>query len=115
MQKFNLQQPDSKLVARVEVVKPGFVNFFISDAYLSSQVGNQIIEGAESLQDSKIMIEYTDPNPFKEFHIGHLYSNIVGESLARVLQANGATVSRVDYFGDVGMHVASSLWGIKEK
>jgi len=62
-----------------------------------------------------VMIEFTDPNPFKEFHIGHLYSNIVGESLARILEANGAIVWRGDYFGDVGMHVAKSLYGLQKK
>jgi arginyl-tRNA synthetase len=58
------------------------------------------------------MVEYTDPNPFKELHIGHIYSNCVGESLARFFEVMGADVKRADYFGDVGMHVAKSLYGI---
>ena len=45
------------------------------------------------------MVEYTDPNPFKEFHIGHLISNLTGESLAKIFEANGPTVWRADYFG----------------
>lgn len=60
------------------------------------------------------MIEFTDTNPFKEFHIGHLYSNIVGESLSRLLEAQGANVRRVIYQGDVGMHVAKAVWGFMQ-
>ena len=62
----------------------------------------------------KIMVEFTDPNPFKELHIGHLYSNAVGESLARLYEAMGWEVKRADYFGDVGMHVAKSIWGMRK-
>ena len=57
-------------------------------------------------------MEFTDPNPFKEFHIGHLYSNIVGESLSRLFEATGATVKRANYQGDVGLHVAKAMWGM---
>lgn len=61
------------------------------------------------------MVEYTDPNPFKEFHLGHLYSNIVGESLSKLYESQGANVKRVNYYGDVGMHVSKSIWGILQK
>jgi arginyl-tRNA synthetase len=63
----------------------------------------------------RVVIEYTDPNPFKEFHIGHLISNVVGESLSRLKEASGSLVWRADYFGDVGIHVAKSIWGIQKK
>jgi arginyl-tRNA synthetase len=59
------------------------------------------------------MIEYTDPNPFKEMHIGHLMSNVIGESLARLIGNEGATVIRANYQGDVGPHVAKALWGLQ--
>ncbi|MDE2071451.1 MAG: arginine--tRNA ligase [Patescibacteria group bacterium] len=62
-----------------------------------------------------IMVEYTDPNPFKEFHIGHLMSNAIGESVARLLEATGAKVLRVNYQGDVGPHVAKAIWAIIKK
>ena len=60
------------------------------------------------------MVEYTDPNPFKEFHIGHLMSNAIGESIARLLQFSGAEVKRANYQGDVGPHVAKAIWGIEK-
>ena len=48
------------------------------------------------------MVEYTDPNPFKIFHIGHLMANAIGESLSRVVEFSGAETIRVCYQGDVG-------------
>jgi arginyl-tRNA synthetase len=105
---------DLRIVENVEVVKPGFINFWISDKALSEKA-HEMGEISGKLKGKKISVEYTDPNPFKELHIGHLYSNIIGESLCLLFEANGATVWRADYFGDVGMHVAKSIWGLKEK
>src|SRR5690606_38557015 len=56
----------------------------------------------------------TDPNPFKEFHIGHLFTNAVGESIARLFMAAGADVRRVNYQGDVGLHVACAIYGMQQ-
>jgi arginyl-tRNA synthetase len=60
------------------------------------------------------MVEYTDPNPFKEFHIGHLMSNTIGESISRLLQFEGAEVKNANYQGDVGPHVAKGIWGAQK-
>ena len=60
----------------------------------------------------KVMMEYTDPNPFKIFHIGHLMSNAIGESLSRLTENAGAEVIRACYQGDVGLHVAKTIWAI---
>lgn len=100
----------------VTVADPGFINFVLTKDYLVSNLGLFFTLGEQSEsqqnQHQKIVVEFTDPNPFKEFHIGHLYSNTVGESICRLLEATGATVRRADYFGDVGMHVAKSIWGM---
>ena len=59
------------------------------------------------------MIEFADPNPFKEFHIGHLRNISLGESFARLMESQGKEVRRVNYQGDVGMHVSKALWGLE--
>ena len=64
-------------------------------------------------QISRVMVEFADPNPFKEFHIGHLRNITLGESFARLMESQGKTVRRVNYQGDVGMHVAKALWGLE--
>lgn len=102
---------------KIEVAGPGFINFYLSKQCLLenlSLINSQKDEyGKGKLFDSKkIMVEFTDPNPLKEFHIGHLYSNAVGESLARLFESQNAEVWRVCYQGDVGLHVAKALYGI---
>lgn len=57
------------------------------------------------------MVEYTDPNPFKTFHIGHLMNNAIGESVSHIVEFSGAEVRRANYQGDVGLHVARAIWG----
>jgi len=103
---------------QVEIAAPGFINFYLSKEYLSDCL-REIEERqdeygkGEGLKDKKIMVEFTDPNPFKEFHIGHLYTNIVGEAISRLLSANSAIVKRANYQGDVGMHVAKAIYGLQ--
>src|SRR3989344_3651288 len=105
---------------KIEIANPGFINFWLSAETLNKNLKEIADSGSEYgksdvLKSKKIMVEFTDPNPFKEFHIGHLYNNIIGETLSRLLEANGAKVKRANYQGDVGMHVAKAVWGIKKK
>ncbi len=113
-----LQQSAGSDIAKIEVAGPGFINFTLSDNFLLDSMQSVITQKellAPSLDGQKIVVEFTDPNPFKQLHIGHLYSNTVGESVCKMFEALGAEVKRADYFGDVGMHVAKSVWGMKKK
>ncbi len=100
------------MVEKVDVAGPGFINIWLKQEFLLGALDSSIKQET-SLSGKKIMVEFTDPNPFKEFHIGHLYSNIVGESICRLLESQGAIVWRVCYQGDVGLHVAKSIWGMQ--
>ncbi len=107
-------------IEKIEVAGPGFINFFLSKEYLFNEL-NEVLKKKEAYgkgsewKGKRVMVEFTDPNPFKEFHIGHLYSNIVGESLCRLFEAQGAEVRRVNYQGDVGLHVAKAIWGMQQQ
>src|SRR3989344_2117808 len=107
-------------IEKIEVAGPGFINFFLSKEYLFSGL-SEVLKKKEAYgkgsewKGKKVMVEFTDLNPFKEFHIGHLYSNIVGESLCRLFEAQGADVRRVNYQGDVGLHVAKAIWGMQQQ
>jgi len=96
----------------IYAAQPGFVNFVLTDNYLNIQLNILDIEKSNPYKNQKILFEYTDPNPFKVFHIGHLMSNSIGESLSRIYQYLGADLKRVNYQGDVGLHVAKSIWGL---
>lgn len=104
-------------ISKIEIAGPGFINFYVSEQFLISEMKTILDLGEKYgllniVNKKRIVVEYTDPNPFKEFHVGHLYSNIVGEAIAKLKEASGAVVWRADFFGDVGMHVAKALWGL---
>lgn len=107
-------------VISVEVAGPGFINFKVADSYFSKKI-LEVSKDAENFgrlasdKGKKVMVEYTDPNPFKIFHIGHLMANTIGESISRVVEFSGAQVIRACYQGDVGLHVAKTIWGIINK
>lgn len=107
-------------VERIELANgPGFINFYLSREFFAESLKEIIKAGdkfgrGKKLKGEKVMVEYTDPNPFKEFHIGHLMSNAIGEAISRMIEWNGAEVKRANYQGDVGLHVAKAVWGIKQ-
>ncbi len=109
-------------VKKVEVAGPGFINFYMTEEVTLELIKEILDEtkggsggenyGKSNLHNGKKMIyEYTDPNPFKQFHIGHLMSNAIGESLARIGEWSGGNVKRYCYQGDVGRHVAFTFYG----
>jgi arginyl-tRNA synthetase len=63
--------------------------------------------------DQKVMVEYSQPNTHKEFHVGHMRNLCLGDSIVRLLRATGHEVVAANYLGDVGTHVAKCLWGMQ--
>lgn len=102
-------------IQKVESAGPGFINFYLSPVFFSQSTNNIIAEKnfGETiyLKNKKFFIEHTQPNPFKEFHVGHLMNNTIGEAIVRIVRANGGQVNAVSYHGDKGLHVAKALWG----
>jgi len=104
-------------IEKIEIAGPGFINFYFSREFFAKNIEQILKEGAEYGKNTlrkgeKIMIEHTNLNPFKPFHIGHLVNHSVGEALSRLLENAGAEVKRVSYGGDVGLHVAKAIWGM---
>ena len=104
-------------VASVEVAGPGFLNFRLSAAS-AGELARTIIEAGESygrnetLAGQHINLEYVSANPTGPVHLGGARWAAVGDSLARILSACGASVTREYYFNDHGAqidHFASSL------
>src|SRR3990167_5728694 len=105
-------------IKRIEVAGAGFINFYLAPSALATALEAARTKekwGSGAFNKGKtIMVEYTDPNPFKEFHIGHLMSNAIGESVARLIEFTGAEVKRANYQGDIGLHVAKAVF-VKKK
>jgi arginyl-tRNA synthetase len=106
-------------IEKVEIAGPGFINFYLTNGFFAENINSANNRGDlwgkdRALDGQEIMVEYTDPNPFKEFHIGHLMSNAIGEAIARVIEFSGAKVIRANYQGDVGPQIAMAVWGVKK-
>jgi len=102
-------------IAKAEAVS-GFVNIWLSNTVIAEAMKqvNTTFGQHDTYAGKQVVIEHTDPNPFKEFHIGHTYTNTIGEAMGRLYKAGGADVHQVLYSGDVGMHVAKAIWGIMD-
>jgi arginyl-tRNA synthetase len=101
----------------VEVAGPGFINIALSRSVFTDALAEATGEewGKGTAQEGKrVVVEYSCPNPFKEMHIGHLMSTIIGEAVSRVIENSGATTIRDSYGGDIGPHVAKALWALRK-
>lgn len=114
-----LQVKSSKLIEKVMAFGP-YVNFFLRGTEVVRRVVQDIEEkggryGTHTApQPEKILLEFACLNTNKPFHIGHLRNIVTGESVARIAENMGHHVIRTSYGGDVGMHIAKSLWGIQQ-
>ena len=113
------QFSESILFSKVEQ-KGDFINFYINPIVLLEEM-NKIIDQKEDygknqhLKGKEIIVEFAHPNTHKLFHIGHLRNISLGESLSRLLTTAGAKIVRVNYQGDVGLHIAKCLYGISKR
>ncbi|OHB15279.1 MAG: arginine--tRNA ligase [Candidatus Zambryskibacteria bacterium RIFOXYC1_FULL_39_10] len=106
-------------IEKIEVVGK-FINFYLSKEFFAKSVEEILNKGekcgeSKLFENKKIIIEHTQPNPFKVFHIGHLMNNAIGESITRIIKANGAETKAVGYHGDVGLHVAKAVYGLDKE
>ncbi len=110
--------PKNPRIEKVEVVKPGFINFWLADDFLLKNLngirdGNFVFAPFHFGKGKKVMVEFAHPNTLKLFHIGHLRNIVTGESIVRILEAVGNKVIRSNYQGDVGLHIAKCLFQVQ--
>jgi arginyl-tRNA synthetase len=103
------------------VLKGAFLNIFtnqkeVAKALLPTLVsgaGFKILKSNADHNKTKVMIEYSQPNTHKEFHVGHGRNVCLGDSICRLFIYNGYNVVGVNYIGDEGTHIAKCLWGVE--
>ena len=95
-----------QLVERYETAGPGFINIYLSDAWLSERASHLQGRSDELIPRTSepqiIVVDYSSPNLAKEMHVGHLRGTIIGDSLVRVLARLGHKVIRQNHVGDWG-------------
>ena len=93
----------------------GYLNlFFSTSAYAQSVIDTVLDQNADygrcEARDETVMVEYSQPNTHKAFHVGHLRNVILGGSICRILEFAGYNVIRANYLGDIGLHVIKWMW-----
>ncbi|MGH7158277.1 MAG: arginine--tRNA ligase [Candidatus Saccharimonadales bacterium] len=109
---FEALTPD---VQEVTVAGPGFINIRLSDRLVLDQALGAPVVKPILYEGKTVVSEYSDPNPFKVLHAGHLYTSVVGDAISNLVEVAGGTVHRVNFGGDVGLHVAKTMWAILQK
>ena len=107
----------SRLVGEVKAEGGGYINFYAKIADLASLAINsarhldQAFGTVEAERVERIVVEHTSVNPIHPIHIGHARNSVLGDSLARILEARGHKVSRHYYIDDVGRQSAIVAYG----
>ncbi len=110
--------PD-EIISGIKTAGP-YLNFTISKIFLSGEVIKSVYKNKDSYgcnsggNKKKVMIEYSNINTHKEFHVGHLRNISYGDAIYRILKFNGFKAISVSYVNDFGIHVAKTLWNYKD-
>ena len=111
-----LGQPDG--FEKVESVK-GYLNLYFSSAEYAQRVIDSVLDkgdlfGKGAPRGERVMVEFSQPNTHKAFHVGHLRNVILGDAICNLLESGGFDVVRANYIGDIGLHVIKWLWNYKK-
>lgn len=110
-------QSGSRLIVGLEPAGP-YLNLRLAPAavgriLLPAWARGETPRFASAGTSGRVMIEYSQPNTHKAFHVGHMRNLCLGDALVRLLRATGHEVIAANYLGDVGTHVAKCLWGLE--
>ncbi len=109
--------PQDSQVAKVEIAGPGFINFFIDENALTTQLMAALNDdhlGIQLPEPQTVVVDYSSPNLAKEMHVGHLRSTIIGDSVVRALEFQGHNVIRQNHVGDWGTQFGMLLAYMEE-
>lgn len=98
--------PTGDLIDRLDIAGPGFINIFVSKAWVESRLKSLVDDprlGVDPKSPAqRVVVDYSGPNIAKEMHVGHLRSTIIGDAASRVLEFLGDKVIRQNHLGDWG-------------
>ena len=99
------------------VAGAGFINITFPNEYYTENIERlaENFKGEVQLNNyagKVVLCEFSDPNPFKVLHVGHFYTSVVGDAISRLYEFAGADVKRLNFGGDVGLHVAKTMYEI---
>ena len=110
------EQLDIKEVERIEVLGP-YLNFFLDKTEFLSGAVSEILEKGEAYgrtetgEGKTVIVEYSSPNIAKPFHVGHLFTTVIGNSLSRIFKSQGYKTERINHLGDWGTQFGKLISG----
>jgi arginyl-tRNA synthetase len=112
--------PASDAIARIDVAGPGFINFFLSPAAYRREIGEILDRGHAYGRNTTgagrtAGVEFVSANPTGPLHVGHGRAAAIGDSIARVLDANGWNVVREFYYNDAGAQIANLALSVQAR
>ncbi|MCJ7623043.1 MAG: arginine--tRNA ligase [Anaerolineaceae bacterium] len=109
---------DQQGFERIEAVQ-GYLNLYFSSAEYLKRVVDAVLEEGDNFgcgehKNKRVMVEFSQPNTHKAFHVGHLRNVILGNAICNILDCAGFEVIRANYLGDIGLHVIQWLWNYQK-
>ncbi|MFG1495079.1 arginine--tRNA ligase [Saccharospirillum sp. HFRX-1] len=112
--------PENNLIEKVEIAGPGFINFYLASESQAEIVKDILAAGKDfgrnqNGQQQKVQVEFVSANPTGPLHVGHGRGAAVGDSLSRVLEANGWEVTREFYYNDAGAQIQNLALSVQAR
>jgi len=103
---------------RIEAVN-GYLNLYFDPLEFTRRVVDAVLEAGDRFgwgeaKGKRILVEFSQPNTHKAFHVGHLRNVVLGDALCNILEAAGYDVIRANYINDTGLHVIKWLWNYQK-
>lgn len=103
-------------IDRIEVMGP-YVNFFLNKSVFLKDVVDEILREGENYgksdvgENRTVIVEFSSPNIAKPFHVGHLFTTVIGNSLSRIFKFEGYQTERINHLGDWGTQFGKLITG----
>ncbi|MEY4064442.1 MAG: arginine--tRNA ligase [Pseudomonadota bacterium] len=112
---------ERNFIEKIDSVQ-GYLNFHQAPAQVGKALFDRISsssffngEKIPAAQREKVVIEYSQPNTHKAMHVGHLRCLVLGDAVSRILQYAGHGVVKATYPGDLGAHIAKTVWYLQNR
>ena len=103
-------------IDKIEVMGP-YVNFFLNKSVFLKDVVDEILREGENYgksdvgENRTVIVEFSSPNIAKPFHVGHLFTTVIGNSLSRIFKFEGYQTERINHLGDWGTQFGKLITG----
>ena len=112
--------PASDWVAKTEIAGAGFINIFVTPAARQAVVARILADGdrhgrSDTRRGERVMVEFVSANPTGPLHVGHGRQAALGDALARLLEWQGADVTREFYYNDAGQQIQNLAISVRAR